>query len=227
MPKVQSGRSETITDEIERARAQEYALLAVLLAGAPNGDLLTRIAGLTGEGSPLGQAHAALGQAAAAAECERVEREFFDLFVGVGRGELMPYGSYYVTGTLHAAPLARLRADLATLGMSRAERCSEPEDHAALLCEIMAGLVDRRFDTPVGADRSVFEKHLAPWIGRFFGDLQTAKNANFYRRVGAVGQRFVEIESEAFRLADRETGIWLEQRNAERDEQPADIGATT
>lgn len=224
---MQPGRSEIITDEIERARAQEYALLAVLLAGAPNGDLLTQIAGLTGDASPLGQAHAALAQAAAAAERERVEREFFDLFVGVGRGELMPYGSYYVTGTLHAAPLARLRADLATLGLSRAERCSEPEDHAALLCEIMAGLVDRRFGTPLGADRIVFEKHLAPWIGRLFGDLQTAKNANFYRHVGAVGQRFVEIEGEAFRLADRGTGGWLEQHNAERDEQPADIGAAT
>ncbi len=205
-PKVQSVRSGAITDEIERARAQEYALLSVLLARAPSGDLLTEIAGLTGDVSPLGQAHAALAQAAAVVECEQIEREFFDLFVGVGRGELMPYGSYYVTGTLHAAPLAQLRADLATLGLARAERCGEPEDHAALLCEIMAGLVDGRFDTPLGADCSVFEKHLAPWIGRFFGDLQTAKNANFYRRVGALGQRFIEIEDEAFRLPDRQNG---------------------
>ncbi len=224
---MHSDGSGLIVDEIERARAQEYALLAVLLAGVPNGDLLTEIAGLTGDVSPLGQAHAALAGAAAAVDREQIEREFFDLFVGVGRGELMPYGSHYMTGALHAAPLAQLRADLTMLGLSQAERCSEPEDHAALLCEIMAGLVDRRFDTPLGADRGVFEKHLAPWIGRFFTDLQTAKNANFYRRVGALGQQFIEIEAHAFRLTDKEKGNWLEQQNAERDERPADIGAAT
>ena len=43
---------------------------------------------------------------------ERVEREFFDLFIGLGRGELLPYGSYYLTGFLHERPLARLREDL-------------------------------------------------------------------------------------------------------------------
>jgi len=203
---VHSDHSGAIIDEIERARAQEYALLAALLAGAPNADLLTEISDLTGDISPLGQTHAALAQAAAAADCEEVEREFFDLFIGVGRGELMPYASYYISGTLHAAPLARLRADLATLGLSRAERCSEPEDHAALLCETMAGLVDRRFNTCPEADRNVFEKHLAPWIGRFFTDLQAAKNANFYRRVGVLGQQFVEIERQAFKLADEENG---------------------
>jgi len=224
---VHSDQSAAIVDEIELARAQEYALLAVLLAGAPEADLLAKIANLPGDMSPLGQAHAALAGAAAAADCERVEREFFDLFVGIGRGELMPYGSYYLAGSLHAPTLARLRADLAALGLSRAERCSEPEDHAALLCEIMASLVDHRFNTVSGADRRLFEKHLAPWIGRFFADLQTAKNANFYRRVAAVGREFMAIETQAFRLADEDNGNWTEQRNAERDEQPAALGAAT
>jgi len=224
---VHSDQSAAIVDEIELARAQEYALLAVLLARAPEADLLAKIANLPGDMSPLGQAHAALAGAAAAADCERVEREFFDLFVGIGRGELMPYGSYYLAGSLHAPTLARLRADLAALGLSRAERCSEPEDHAALLCEIMASLVDHRFNTVSGADRRLFEKHLAPWIGRFFADLQTAKNANFYRRVAAVGREFMAIETQAFRLADEDNGNWTEQRNAERDEQPAALGAAT
>lgn len=224
---MHSDQSAAIVDEIELARAQEYALLAVLLARAPEADLLAKIANLPGDMSPLGQAHAALAGAAAAADCERVEREFFDLFVGIGRGELMPYGSYYLAGSLHAPTLARLRADLAALGLSRAERCSEPEDHAALLCEIMASLVDHRFNTVSGADRRLFEKHLAPWIGRFFADLQTAKNANFYRRVAAVGREFMAIETQAFRLADEDNGNWTEQRNAERDEQPAALGAAT
>lgn len=224
---MRSDQSAAIVDEIERARAQEYALLAVLLAGPPDADLLGRLANLKTEASLLGAAHAALARAAATADCERLSREYFDLFIGVGRGELVPYGSYYLAGSLHASTLARLRADLATLGLSRAERCREPEDHAALLCEVMAGLVDRRFDTPSGADRSMFEKHLAPWIGRFFADLQTAKNANFYRCVAVVGREFVAIENEAFRLADEDNASSTEQRNDKRNEQPAAFGAAT
>ena len=150
---------------------------------------------------PLGIAHAALGEAATAANVERVEREFFDLFIGIGRGELLPYGSYYLTGFLNERPLARLRDDLARLGIERVEGEVEPEDHAAVLCEIMAGLADGRFDGPAGADRELFEKHLAPWIGRFFADLEHAKAADFYRRIGTVGRVFIEIESEAFALA--------------------------
>ena len=224
---MSSDRSAAIVDDIEQARAQEYALLALLLTRAPDADLLGRLAKLPREASPLGVTHAALALAAATADCERLSREFFDLFVGVGRGQLLPYGSYYLAGALHALPLARLRADLAALGLSRAERCGEPEDHAALLCEIMAGLVDGRFDTPLGADRGMFEKHLAPWIGRFFTDLQTATTANFYRHIGAIGQQFIEIESRAFRLADEETGGRTEKHNAKRVEQPAHIGAQT
>ena len=162
---------------------------------------MARLATLRGDPSPLGIAHAALGEAAAAANVERVEREFFDLFIGIGRGELLPYGSYYLTGFLNERPLARLRDDLARLGIERVEGEVEPEDHAAVLCEIMAGLADGRFEAPAGADRELFEKTFVAWIGRFFADLEQAKAADFYRRVGTVGRVFMEIESEAFALA--------------------------
>ena len=190
-------------DEVEAARAQEYALLAVLLADAPGTDLLTRIAALRADNdaSPLGLAHLALAQAAAATTAERVEREFHNLFIGIGRGELLPYGSYYRTGFLHERPLAQLRTDLARLGIERVQNRAEPEDHAAVLCDLMAGLIDGRFAAPPGADRDMFEKHLAPWIGRFFADLEQAHAADFYRRVGAAGRQFMTIESEAFTLA--------------------------
>jgi TorA maturation chaperone TorD len=188
-------------DEVEDARARQYALLAVLLARAPDAGLLTRLGTLRGDASPLGIARAALGEAAAAANLERIEREFFELFIGIGRGELLPYASYYLTGFLNERPLARLRADLDRLGIERAGGTSEPEDHAAVLCDVMAGLVDRRFGTPPGADREFFEKHLAPWIGRFFADLEQARAAEFYRRVATLGRTFIVIESEAFTLA--------------------------
>jgi TorA maturation chaperone TorD len=187
-------------DEVDAARAQEYALISVLLARAPDAALLQRLATLRGDASPLGLAHAALGEAAEHIGVDRVEREYFDLFIGLGRGELLPYGSYYLTGFLHERPLARLRAHLDRLGIQRAEGQAEPEDHAAILCEIMAGLASRRFPAPAGSDREMFEQHLAPWIGRFFADLEQAEAADFYRRVGALGRVFMQIETEAFAL---------------------------
>ncbi len=187
-------------DEVDAARAQEYALLAALLARAPDADLLGRLAGLRGDASPLGLVHASLAEAASQADPRRVEQEFFDLFIGIGRGELLPYGSYYLTGFLQERPLARLREDLHTLGIERVQGNAEPEDHAAILCEIMAGLIDRRLTTQAGADAQMFTKHLAPWIGRFFADLENAEAADFYRRVGTVGRLFIDIETEAFTL---------------------------
>jgi TorA maturation chaperone TorD len=187
-------------DEVDAARAQEYALLSVLLARAPDAALLERLATLRGDPSPLGLAHAALAEAAGRTNAERVEREYFDLFIGIGRGELLPYGSYYLTGFLHERPLARLRSDLGKLGIERTDGQAEPEDHAAILCEIMAGLASRRLPAPAGADRALFEAHLAPWIGRFFADLEQAEAADFYRRTGTLGRVFIEIETDAFAL---------------------------
>jgi TorA maturation chaperone TorD len=187
-------------DEVDAARAQEYALLSVLLARAPDAALLERLVTLRGDPSPLGVAHAALAEAAQSTNIERVEREYFDLFIGLGRGELLPYGSYYLTGFLHERPLARLRAHLEKLAIERTAGQAEPEDHAAILCEIMAGLTSRRFGAPVGSDREMFDQHLAPWIGRFFADLEQAEAADFYRRVGTLGRLFIEIETEAFAL---------------------------
>jgi TorA maturation chaperone TorD len=189
-----------LIDEIDAARAQEYTLLAALLKRAPDAMLLGNLSTLRGDPSPLGVAHAALADAAAATTADRVSREYFELFIGLGRGELLPYGSYYLTGFLHERPLARLRADLLRLGIERQEGNIEPEDHVAILCEIMAGLVDGRFDAPPGTDREFFNKHVAPWIGRFFADLEKAGSADFYRRIGALGQVFINIETEAFTL---------------------------
>jgi TorA maturation chaperone TorD len=186
--------------EADTARAQEYALLAALLGRAPDADLLERLGRLRGDATPLGVAHSSLAQAAADTNSEKVEREYFNLFIGLGRGELLPYGSYYLTGFLHERPLARLRSDLSDLGIERATGVAEPEDHVAILCEIMAGVISGKFPAASGADRELFEKHMRPWFGRFFSDLEQAEGATFYRRVGTLGRLFVEIEIEAFTL---------------------------
>ena len=188
-------------DDVDLARAQEYALLATLLLRAPSADLLTRLAKLREDHSPLGILHGQLAEAADRIKPEDVEQEFFDLFVGVGRGELLPYGSYYLTGFLHERPLARLRADLAAMGIARSQDVYEPEDHLAIIFEGMAKLAGGSLSAPKSADRQIFEKHLQPWAARFFSDLEGAKSANFYRRVGSLGRAFMEIEAEAFALA--------------------------
>src|SRR4051812_2287198 len=99
-------------DDVDLARAQEYALLSTLLVRAPDAPLLKKLAALRGDPTLLGAAHVELAQAATRNSVPQVEREYFDLFIGLGRGELLPYGSFYIAGFLHERPLARLREDL-------------------------------------------------------------------------------------------------------------------
>jgi TorA maturation chaperone TorD len=186
--------------EVDAARAQEYALISALLARAPDAELLRRLTKLPGDPSPLGCAHADLAQAAGRSHAAAVEREYFDLFVGLGRGELLPYASFYLTGSLHGHALARLRRDLAELGLRRSPDIAEPEDHAAILCELMSGLARRQWPAPPASERALFEAHLAPWIGQFFADLERGEAARFYRSVGALGRVYMAVEAEAFAL---------------------------
>jgi len=196
------GESASADHAVDAARAQEYALLAALLLSAPSPGLLERIAQLRDDATPLGRAHANLAEAASQAVAADVEREYFELFVGLGRGELLPYASYYLTGFLNERPLSRLRDDLTALGIERVENNCEPEDHAAALCEIMAGLASGRFPASPEVQRAFFEKHVSRWMGRLFADMETVKSAKFYRSVGSLGRLFLEIESEAFTFAN-------------------------
>ncbi|MDB5507802.1 MAG: molecular chaperone [Hyphomicrobiales bacterium] len=187
-------------EEMDLLRAAEYGMLAVLLGAAPTAAVLRQISGLKGDVSALGLAHIDLANAAAAIDETTAGREYFNLFIGVGRGELLPYGSYYQTGFLHERPLARVREDLALLGVERAGSTREPEDHVAILCEVMAGLARGEFDADLDAQARFFERHLAPWAARFFADLETTQTATFYKSVGRLGRTFMELESEAFTL---------------------------
>jgi TorA maturation chaperone TorD len=192
-----SGRA---LDEVDGARAREYALLATLLSRSPNAEMIGRLALLRGDASPLGIAHAGLGEAAARATAESVRQEYFDLFDGLGRGGLLPYSSYYLAGSLYGRPLARLRETLQSMGIEKTDDHSEPEDHAAVLCEIMARLAGGEIAAATGTDREFFEKQLAPWIKRFFADLEHTETVDFYARVGTLGRIFIDIEMEAFAL---------------------------
>src|ERR1700755_2898974 len=119
-------------DDIDLARAQEYSLLSALLWRSPDAQVLSRLAGLPGDATELGRAHTALAEAASRTDTDSVSREYFALFVGLGRGELLPYASYYLTGFVQGSPLAELRETLRQLGIERTEGLLEPEDHAAI-----------------------------------------------------------------------------------------------
>src|SRR5947209_4410328 len=174
LPPLNSSEEPAEIDDVALARASEYRLLASILAEAPSRELLARLAKISGDATKLGRAHAALAEAAANIDADSITREYFDLFVGVGRGELLPYASYYLTGFLQERPLAQIREDMAALGHARATALSEPEDHIAMLCEIMAGLASRQFDADLPGERGFFERHLKSWASRFFADLEKA-----------------------------------------------------
>lgn len=190
-------------DDAERARADVYALLGVLLTRPPDATLLgmlQRIPPLEATGdTTMAAAWATLKQSAAGAQIEALQEEFQDLFIGIGRGEVVPYGSWYMTGFLMEKPLAELRVDLQRFGLERQEDTREPEDHAAALCEVMSLLAS---DTEVTftQQHDFFAKHVEPWMGRFFGDLAVAPTARFYRAVALLGERFLEVERTHFSM---------------------------
>ncbi len=187
-------------DETDIARSHLYALLAGLLLRAPDAATLAQLSAVQGTATPIGLAQIALAEAAAAASVADAQQEYFDLFIGVGRGELLPYASYYLTGFLNERPLARLRGDLRRLGLERAEGHREPEDHLGTLCEIMSGFACGAFEASQDEERQFFLDHIAPWAPRFFADLEMAKRAKLYAPVGRIGGLFMDIETEAFAL---------------------------
>ena len=186
----------------DRLRADLYNFVGLMLSAPPDQLLLDQCAGLSGDESDLGNAISGLSRVAKATNPKKVESEFNALFVGLGRGELLPYASYYLTGFLNEKPLAALRSDMAANAMTRAPNVYEPEDNIASLMEMMGGMIVGRFGTPASLlqQKTFFNKHIAPWAGHFFADLEGAKNSVLYASLGSVGKAFVEIEREAFRM---------------------------
>ena len=190
--------------EDDYLRARFYGLMASLLIAPPPDEFLRRLASMSADPTPLGTALGRLADLARTADAAAVAEEFATLFIGVTGGELVPYGSWYLTGFLNEKPLAELRQDMERLGVERSPGISEPEDHAASLCEIMQGLITGLFDAPLPlpAQKTFFRTHLESWMPRFLADLETAPSARFYRAVGSIGRIFLEIETQAFAMVD-------------------------
>ena len=202
-------RLSTLPDE-DRARGNVYALLGNLLTGPPDDEMLQMLRGIapeTDDDSLLAASWQMLAVAASRADHESLRDEYDTLFIGLGRGELVPYGSWYLTGFLMEQPLAQLRGDLRELGIERQPGVHEPEDHAAALCDTMALLITADQPASLEHQHDFFARHLEPWIPRFFRDLQQAQSARFYRAVGQLGELFIGVEAQAFRVAVPAAGV--------------------
>jgi TorA maturation chaperone TorD len=187
-------------DETEKARAHLYRLLAITLARPPDEAVLTVLAGLDGDAGEIGTALRAVAGIAGSLTVAMARREYDALFVGMTRGEVVPYASFYLTGFLYERPLARIRTDMADLGVALVEGRSDPEDHIATILDVMASLIDGSAipAQTVARQREFFRRHIEPWAGRCFADLEQAASAQLYRPLATAGRLLVELEREAF-----------------------------
>jgi TorA maturation chaperone TorD len=183
-------------------RSSSYALIAALLRSPPDSAMLEYIAQLIqqphDDSDDLLVAMSTLGLSAKMLNPTSIEDEFHKLFIGLGKGELVPYASWYLTGFLMEKPLSDLRDDLARLGYERDESVAEPEDHAAALCEVMSMMISEGLD--LDTQQQFYNSHMESWIGRFYSDLSEASAAVFYKSLGRFGVAFKALEDDYFSM---------------------------
>ncbi len=188
--------------EEDMLRADMYDFISNLLRKEPSKEFVEKVALLKGDETLIGKSTITLAHLAKQIDISKIREEFFNLFIGIGRGELLPYGSYYLTGFLNEKPLANLRQDMERIGIKKNEKVKEPEDHISSLFDMMSGLIRGKFKRPFSLveQGTFFKKHIEPWSGHFFGDLEVAKNAVFYAPVGTLGKIFIQIEIQSYQM---------------------------
>jgi TorA maturation chaperone TorD len=186
---------ENPVEQEQQYRAAAYGMLAALLRDVPDAALMSQVAKFSGVdegGDEMALSMSLLGLAAERCSIESVNDEYHALFIGIGRGELLPYGSFYLTGFLMEKPLGDLRDDLDRLGYEREAEVHEPEDHVAALCEVMAMLIQD--GSSIDTQRVFLVSHINTWFKQFFTEMSAADNAVFYKAVARFGAAFLEIE---------------------------------
>jgi TorA maturation chaperone TorD len=183
-------------EDEQRYRAGAYGLLAALLRATPEQALLDHLVTLSpqsdAEPDALAEAMASLADAARNHNPAQIEDEYHNLFIGIGKGEVVPYGSWYLTGYLMEQPLSDLRDDLRALGFERSADTHEPEDHAAALFEVFSVIIADA--SSLSEQERFFDIHMKPWLERFFADLGNARSADFYKPVAQFGAAFIKLE---------------------------------
>lgn len=185
------------------ARADFYGLLSQLYSGEVTDEFLAKFReidrGALDITTPLGFEFSELLRVVTQFSSKQINQEFVDNFIGVGRPEIMLYGSYYMSGFLNEKPLVNLRDDLAKLGLTRDEALVETEDHIAFLCEVMRYLI-LADDPPVpfADQRAFFQAHMASWYDRMADDIEAGANTDFYKTVGRMTRVFFDVERQSF-----------------------------
>ncbi|CAH1589848.1 Putative formate dehydrogenase-specific chaperone [Vibrio owensii] len=187
---------DTQREQEQTLRTEIYLVLSALFRSAPSEEMIEFLTSLEVEPSEsaMQKAWIALQQAAKDSNREALEDEYQDLFIGIGRGEVMPFGSWHLTGAMMEKPLAEIRHDLELLGFERDENVKEPEDHIAALCEVMSMLTGEEEDL----QQAVFNKHIAPWFNSFTQQLENAESANFYKPAAQLCEAFLTLEQVRF-----------------------------
>jgi len=195
-------QASVIPEEDQHYRASAYGLIAALLRSSPDQALLDQVSNLAAvkrdDDDDLLIAMSSLGLSAKTFTPDRIEDEFHDLFIGLGKGEVVPYGSWYMTGFMMEKPLSDLREDLARLGYQKSDSVSEPEDHTAALFEVISMMISEGTDLSV--QRDFYQSHMASWVERFFIDLSDAKSSVFYKAVARFGSAFMAFENQYFSM---------------------------
>ncbi len=201
---LNTSAAQTMSDvrEEDQLRADMYSFIANMIRTEPSQELLDSVKNLSGDNSSIGSSIKLISKLASSMHISEIQDEYVSLFVGVGRGELLPFASYYLTGFLNDKPLSKLRDDMNKLGVVRLKEVKEPEDHVSSLFDIMSGLITGQFGKAytISEQSDFFEKHLNSWIHLLMSDIESAKTAVFYAPIGSLGKEFINIERESFRM---------------------------
>ena len=189
-------------NEEDQLRADMYSFLANLLRAEPDEKLVKQLTTLESDDSPIGKSIKTLSKLALSLDLPTIRDEYVRIFVGVGRGEILPFASYYLTGFLKDKPLAKLRQDMEKIGIRLEDNVKEPEDHIASIFDMMAGLIVGKFNKKfsIAEQRDFFNKHLAPWVDLLMRDIESSKIAVFYSPIGTIGKEFMDIERSSFSM---------------------------
>jgi TorA maturation chaperone TorD len=199
---IQTAENLNIINNEDQLRADMYSFLANLLRAEPSAELVNQLTKLESDESPIGKSIKTLSKLASSLDLPTIRDEYVRIFIGVGRGEILPFASYYLTGFLKDKPLAKLRNDMKEIGIQLAENVKEPEDHIASLFDMMSGLILGKFSKKfsIGEQKDFFNKHLAPWVDLLMRDIESSRIAVFYSPIGTIGREFMEIERSSFSM---------------------------
>ena len=199
---TQAAQNLNIINNEDQLRADMYSFLANLLRSEPSAELVNQLTKLESDESPIGKSIKTLSKLASSLDLPTIRDEYVRIFIGVGRGEILPFASYYLTGFLKDKPLAKLRNDMKEIGIQLAENVKEPEDHIASLFDMMSGLILGKFSKKfsIGEQKEFFNKHLAPWVDLLMRDIESSRIAVFYSPIGTIGREFMEIERSSFSM---------------------------